>query len=230
MGKDKLRRAYRNERHVRLYRYMTSSEAWHDLSGNAVKLLVFLATWEDGENNGEIFMSERMAADGIGVSKRTAGKLFDELEQHGFIAPTAKGYFSRQRAATCWRLTWLTWPARSSGPTNEWRSWRPDEQKSQAQLLNDTGAGVAPEASVRRTTGEDIAPVAAGEVQPPGAESSPHSIAIGDGQRTRPQTVNQTPKIRAAAAAAVWPGGQAAPIHITGRLVQQRARFQGASR
>ena len=96
------------------------------MSGNAVKLLVYLATWEDGSNNGELFMSERMAAEGIGVSKRTAGKLFDELEEHGFIRSTRKGYFlTKGGPATSWRLTWQSWPAASHGPSHEYRAWKP---------------------------------------------------------------------------------------------------------
>lgn len=165
----------RDSSHVRLFHFMTGSAAWADLSGNAVKLLVHLARFETGANNGELFLSERMAAEGIGVAKRTAAKLFDELEDHGFIAPTAKGYFSTQRAATQWRLTWVPWAGKAA--TNEWRSWRPKE-KSRGQLLHVPGAEIAPETTVRRTTGAEIAPVEAVAAQASGAKIDPQSIAI----------------------------------------------------
>jgi hypothetical protein len=177
----------REPRHVRLYAYMTSSAAWLDLSGNAVKLLVFLAAWEDGTNNGEFFMSWRDAAAGIGVSKRTAGKLFDELEAHGFIVPIAKGYFTvKHGPATKWRLTWVPWASR--GPTNEWRAWKPEEN-SRAQLLHETGAKITPITTARRTTGAEIAPVTRHSAETAGAESNPHSVAIGE--------VNAAPRFQA---------------------------------
>lgn len=183
MGKLNPKGRSRESRHVRLYGFMTSSPAWLDLSGNAVKLLVYLATYDNGTNNGLIFLSERLAAEGIGLSKRTAGKLFDELEAHGFIAPTAKGYFTLKRGpATQWRLTWLPWA--NKAPTNEWRAWQPEE-KSRAQLLHDMGEEIAPVTTVHRTTGEEIAPVEAIPTNPMGAISDPHKVAIGGTRAVR---------------------------------------------
>jgi hypothetical protein len=177
VGKINAKGRSRESRHVRLYGFMTSSAAWLDLSGNAVKLLIHLATFENGTNNGLIFLSERMAAEGIGVSKRTAGKLFDELERHGLIAPTAKGYFKVKRGpATQWRLTWLTWAGKA--PTNEWRAWQP-EKKSRAQFLRDMGAEIAPVPTVHRTKGAEVAPVTSKSGDPTGAISNPHTGAIG---------------------------------------------------
>ena len=185
MGADKNRRGYKQDRHVRLFNFMTDSPAWLDLSGNAVKLLVHLCKFENGCNNGDIFLSERDGALAIGVSKRTAGKLFDELEAHGFIAATAKGHFVVKRGpATQWRLTWLPWPSAKAGPTNDWRSWRPKE-KSGAQLLQGTGEKIAPVATVGRSTGEEIAPVIANGNDPTGAKIDPHTIAIGDALNAR---------------------------------------------
>lgn len=178
MGKLNAKGRSRESRHVRLYGFMTSSAAWADLSGNAVKLLVHLAAFDNGTNNGLIFLSERMAAEGIGVSKRTVGKLFDELEEHGFIAATAKGYFTVKRGpATQWRLTWLAWA--NKAPTNEWRSWQP-KGKSRAQLLHDPGEEIAPVPTVHLATGEEIAPVGSNSNQPMDAKFRPHTVAIED--------------------------------------------------
>jgi hypothetical protein len=183
MGKDKLRRGARYDRHVRLYAWLTNSPAWKDLSGNAVKLLVYLASFETGTNNGDLFMSERMAADGIGVSKRTAHRLFDELEEHGFIRATAKGYFSIKRGpATQWRLTWQSWPAASQGPTNEWRAWKPAEQIARVQRIPRTGDKSAPTATVHRAMGAISTPVSRQIAESAGARSDPHTIAIGGGR------------------------------------------------
>jgi hypothetical protein len=180
MGRDKLKRRFADDPHVRVYTRLVNSPAWVDLSGNAVKLLVYLASFEKGTNNGELFMSERMAADGIGVAKRTAHRLFDELEDHGFIRPTAKGYFSVKRGrATQWRLTWQSWPSASKGPTNEWRDWKPQEQDSRVQTFPATGAKIAPIKTVRRAASVKNAPVRPDSTESLGANSAPHTIAIG---------------------------------------------------
>lgn len=114
-----------NDKHVRLYDWLTASEAWSELSGNAVKLLIYIATFDNGSNNGELFMSERHAADGINVSKKTAHRLLVELQEKGFLVQTAPGSFRTKRSpAAQWRLTFKPWPSRSKGPTNEWRNWR----------------------------------------------------------------------------------------------------------
>lgn len=202
MGADRNRRAYKQDRHVRLFNFMTDSAAWLDLSGNAVKLICHLSKFENGSNNGDLFLSEREAATGIGVSKRTAGKLFDELESHGFIAATAKGHFVvKHGPATQWRLTWLPCPATKQGPTNEWRNWKPEE-KTRAQLLHDTGEGIAPVATVHRTVGEEIAPAKANSADPMGAKSDPHTIAIGDAFSARLKSFNLDPDFLAGRSAA----------------------------
>ena len=183
MGRDKNDRRSKETRHVRLYSYITSSPAWHDLTGNAVKALVYLATWENGSNNGELYMSERLLAEGIGVCKRTAHAIFDELEDHGFIVPTAKGYFSVKRGpATSWRLTWVGCSLTAGRPTNDFRAWRPgNEENTRAQKIAATGVKTAPAVSARRSRSAKVAPVEPSSMRPMGAKNDPHSIAIGSG-------------------------------------------------
>jgi hypothetical protein len=187
MGKPNGTGRSKDSRHVRLYAWLTNKPAWQALSGNAVKLLIYLATWEDGSNNGDLFMSERMAAAGIGVSKRTAGKLFDELEAHGFIRAVEKGYFSVKRGpATRWRLTWLSWPAASKPPSHEYREWKPTEQNRRAQKLHATGAEIAPMETAHRSTEAITSPMKGGDpqkcVKPTGAIIAPHSVATEEGE------------------------------------------------
>ena len=124
-------------RHVRLYHTITGCDAWHDLSGNAVKLLIALMRLEHGSNNGELFMSARHAASLIGVAKNTAHKLLTELDSHGFIKPVERGYFQvKGGPATSWRLTWLVWPGHG-GPTRDFEKWKPEENKTRSQKLSD---------------------------------------------------------------------------------------------
>jgi hypothetical protein len=165
---------------------MLKSAAWLDLSGNAVKLLVHIASFEDGRNNGEIFMSTRAAAAGIGVTKKTAGLLLKELVDHGFIQPTEQGYFQvKGGPATQWRLTWQSWPAKSKGPSNEWRAWTHERNRSRGEKLPGAGVITAPRRTPAAATGVETTPA---EDQKPqksvvegGVESTPQTIATGEG-------------------------------------------------
>ncbi|MDN4632781.1 hypothetical protein QCD71_14750 [Sphingomonas sp. PsM26] len=105
------------------------SPAWADLGGTAAKLLLYLGRCYNGSNNGTLHLSERAAADAIGVGRGAAAAAFDELEQHGFIRPTQKGAFSvKIRLATSWRLTFHATATGSA--THEYRDWRPDQPRS----------------------------------------------------------------------------------------------------
>lgn len=113
----------RHARHTRIDHAMMETAAWRDLSGNAVKMLLHLASLEDGSNNGDIRCGVREAAETTGLSRMTVSRSLAELVDHGFIAQTVAGHFSvKTRIATCWRLTWVAWPRRS-GPTHEYRAW-----------------------------------------------------------------------------------------------------------
>lgn len=83
-------------------------QAFHALSGNAVKLLVRLHVRYDGHNNGKISMSVREAAQEVGCCTNHASKLFHELQEKGFIRVATPGAFSlKARHATTWHLNWL---------------------------------------------------------------------------------------------------------------------------
>lgn len=119
----------KDDHHVRLYTWLTSSDAWRHCSGNAIKLLVFIASFDFGDNNGRINMSERRAAEGVHVDRKTVRKLFRELQEKGFLVCTSGGSFKAKRSpAAEWRLTWKAWPDRSQGPSNEYRRWRPSKK------------------------------------------------------------------------------------------------------
>ena len=135
-GRTKQSRRAHEPRHIRLYHTVTGCPAWLDLSGNAVKLLVAMMRLENGSNNGELFLSARLGASIIGVGKNTASKLFAELEDHGFIRSTQRGYFKvKNGPATSWRLTWLAWPGHG-GPTRDFEKWEPAGNKTRSQFLD----------------------------------------------------------------------------------------------
>ena len=174
-----------SDSHVRLYDWLTKSPAWRALSGNAMKLLVYVASFENGRNNGELFMSERLAAEGTGISKKTIHKLFLELQEKGFLVCTAKGSFhAKQSLAAQWRLTWKAWPAHSQAPTNEWRQWKPKENPRE-KFLPATGVISSQGESEPASTGVKTTPEPQSEPQksakPDWEETTPHIIASGKG-------------------------------------------------
>ncbi|MEO5775039.1 MAG: hypothetical protein ABIQ32_13115 [Sphingomicrobium sp.] len=151
---------------IMLLHNMMNSEAWQDLSGNAVKVLLHLMKLSHGNNGyghkaepGQLFLSERVAAKGTGLSRNTASKALSELLDHGFLRVVCAGHFKvKLRQATIWRLTFEPYPLAHRGPTNEWRNWKP-EKKLQAQNLNRTGAKIGHNPSIPAFTGLEIDPV-----------------------------------------------------------------------
>jgi hypothetical protein len=98
----------REQRLVQLHYWLLDSDAFLELHGNAVKLLLRLRMRFNGSNNGKISMSTREAAREVNCSHNHAAKCFHLLQDAGFIRVTQKGAFSwKKRHATTWRLTWL---------------------------------------------------------------------------------------------------------------------------
>lgn len=135
MGKpglyEKAKGRSRHDPHVRIYHNMVPT-LMARLSGNAVKILVYMLTFETGEHKG-VFMGARKAATGCGLSPNTANKALAELDRQGFIRPIGLGHFQvKGGPASSWRFTFL--PYGGKGPTNEWRE-PPLENKSWSQKL-----------------------------------------------------------------------------------------------
>lgn len=130
------RRGSSLEKHVRLYRWMTDSEAWQDLSAGGRALLVVLYGLYNGENNGALFLSVRDAAKATRVTKDTAARYFAELAGHGFIRAKSVGSFNRKnRHASCWILTEFEYA--SQLPTKDFMRWRrPQKSKAGPEYLD----------------------------------------------------------------------------------------------
>lgn len=113
----------KHSRHIRLDHSMLACPAFRDLTGGAVKVLLHIASLDNGANNGAIVLSVRMAAEATGLAKSPAARAIAELTDAGFILPTSIGAFSVKSgpAASTWRLTWVPVPGRS-GPTNDFLS------------------------------------------------------------------------------------------------------------
>lgn len=112
-------------RHIRLDHALLESPAFRSLSPIARALLVELAMLCKGaSNNGALWLSERDAADRLGLADRKAvRRAFGELGDMGFVAMTGDGTFAVKAGegrARTWRLTWEAVAGRM-GPSNDWR-------------------------------------------------------------------------------------------------------------
>ena len=167
-----------SEKHVRFYRYLWPA-LLERLDGNAFKALFYMLTFEDGTNNGDIFMGARKLAEGTGVDKKTALRCLQYLDRQGYIRPEQLGYFQQKGGpATRWRFTFL--PANGRPPTNEWRQ-APAEQKSWGEKFPETGGHIPPKASAHRTTGGKSGPAEGANGQLTVGKKGTQTIAIGEG-------------------------------------------------
>jgi hypothetical protein len=88
------------------------SERFASLSANAVKLLIHMAGFHNGINNGSIRYGVAQAMTLLGCSKPTACRCFRELRDAGLIALTERASFhnkdgARKGKATAWRITFI---------------------------------------------------------------------------------------------------------------------------
>jgi hypothetical protein len=123
-------RSKESAHHVRLYRRHLESPAWRSLSPVARCLYVELKLLYVGTNNGKLFLSVRMAAARINVSKTTAGLAFKELEDRGFIRLAKPSSFNmkataRRGDAACWLLTEYPEGDRLGAGGLDFMRWRP---------------------------------------------------------------------------------------------------------
>lgn len=92
---------------VQIFRYMMESEAWRELGPVAQAVYLALKRHYNGSNNGQIGLSCRQAAEGIGMSYSTTSRAFKRLIEHGFIEEATKGVVGRgsgYNRATEWLL------------------------------------------------------------------------------------------------------------------------------
>ena len=123
-GIDRKGRSTWAPKHVRHYEWMLASAAYRSLSCHARCLLIELGRRHSGDNNGDIPMSVREAADLLGAAINTARGAFSQLEDKGFIRLSAKGTFRlKSRHSTTWELT--EWPRDGKLATKDFMRWEP---------------------------------------------------------------------------------------------------------
>lgn len=83
----------------------------------------------NGHNNGDIPLSCREVAESLHVSKSTASRGFDLLQDRGLIGIGQDSSFTfKTRLSRRWTLTHE--PVGNCRPTNEWRLWEPVGKKN----------------------------------------------------------------------------------------------------
>jgi len=104
--------------------------AWRNLSVYAQALYPWIKLEWHGpkaNNNGKIRFSLRQAAEAVGMSKKSAGKAFHELQSHGFLVmrePANLGV-SGDAQSPAWEITEIAMPGDGTRPQNLFRDWAP---------------------------------------------------------------------------------------------------------
>ena len=101
---------------------MARSDAFRQLSGHGLKVLVELRCRYNGSNNGKLFLSYEEASRFLAISKSSVKRAFDELIHKGFIKLRLAGNWNGRKASE-WIVTFLKQDG--NPPTNEWALWKP---------------------------------------------------------------------------------------------------------
>jgi hypothetical protein len=116
------------EHHVRLYDWMTDTEAWRSLGPAPRAVYLELAKRYYGINNGQISLSVREAAALVHINKDTAAACLKELQEKGFIRANQRGHFTwKTGIATTWILTEFDFGNELA--TKDFARWRPEKEK-----------------------------------------------------------------------------------------------------
>ncbi|MEE4208564.1 MAG: helix-turn-helix domain-containing protein [Parvularcula sp.] len=138
---DQKGRSTRAPRHVRLFRSTLQSPAYRSLPPAARALLTELYDLHDGQNNGELFLSVRQAAERCNINKDTASKMFSILRERGFIRLRCEWYAEADfRYARCWVLT--EWPFNGHAPTRDFANWSPPDAEMDGNHVPEFGQAV----------------------------------------------------------------------------------------
>lgn len=122
-----------SHKYVILWRWFTRTEAWRSL--DTVARCAYLELSDryggPGSNNGRIPLSLRDLAEALHVSKATAMRALDRLQDRGFIVQMKRGHFDRkQKHSAEWRLTEFACDVTGELPTKAFASWRNEKPVS----------------------------------------------------------------------------------------------------
>jgi DNA-binding transcriptional MocR family regulator len=116
---------------VMLDGYILRSDAWLALGGLTQAAYLYFKIRYDGLNNGRVAVSCRDLAGYLRVSKNTANRAIDRLEEIGFISKVrASGFNMKIRLAAEWRLTEYQCDVTGELPTKTFMKWRSNEKST----------------------------------------------------------------------------------------------------
>ena len=122
-------------RFLQLHHWLLKSTAYRRSSLAARGLLIEVMARYNGQNNGEISMSVREAAEKLNVGKDRASRAFHELQELGFLRIVERGSFNRKvRHASTWHLTMFE--SNGEPATKNFMRW--DESKTRSSLQGPT--------------------------------------------------------------------------------------------
>lgn len=110
------------ETHFRLHRSFGQSDVIRRLSGPELKIWIELHTRHNGFNNGRIGLSYGEAARQLEMSKTTASRAFEGLQQKGLVKLRRPGERLGRLSAE-WTLT--DQPMDGHPPTRDYKDWVP---------------------------------------------------------------------------------------------------------
>ncbi len=129
MGRDRSNET-RSEHFTKLVRSTMQTAAWRSLTPYGQALYPWLKLEWHGpkaNNNGQIQLSTRQAAEAMGINTKTAAKAFRELQARGFIVMTkpARLGLGGQATSPSWEITEIAMPnADPHRPRNLFREWK----------------------------------------------------------------------------------------------------------
>lgn len=107
---------------VSLDYHMVKHVAWRTLSGNAIKILIFINSRFNGGNNGKIFISYRDFVQNTGLSRQAVSSGLKQVMQHGFLKVRKRGTW-QGRKANEYELTYKHMGEESNRqpPSDDWK-------------------------------------------------------------------------------------------------------------
>ena len=121
MGRDKFKKG--SGKFIQLEHWFYDSPAFQSLKPGPRAIYIELKRQFNGHNNGEIFLSQRIAGNAANIGRDTVGKYLTELVAKGFIVKTMGHHLGPAGVgqAAKWALTEL--PLNGAPATKEFMAW-----------------------------------------------------------------------------------------------------------
>lgn len=111
---------------------MAKNDAFRQLSGPALKILVEMRCRYNGGNNGRIVLSMDEAARLLCMSKGTVSRALEELQAKGWVKLKSRGRWYGRKANE-WTLTMCSMDGLPA--TNDWRLWQSQKSGREAKKI-----------------------------------------------------------------------------------------------